>query len=346
MNRLTHRLRQVIFGQSPSPIRGFPASGPIIDSTQKLEEEKLPGYAPAHFYPVKTGEVFRSRYQVVGKLGYGGHSTVWLCRDLHILCELRHRAPEKRLPEDLLKPTLIHILLALDFLHTEARIVHTDIQENNIMVGVKDESILVQFEEAERISPTPRKVTENRMIYTFRDLGIPKARFRSGLGDRWEDVQPLVHRAPEVVLRILWDEKIDIWNVGVLAWNLFERKNLFYARDANGEISDSHHIAGMVAVMGLPPREFIRKSEYAKKFFDGEGIWIGTAEVPSRSLENLESNLRDSSQNLFLSYMRKKLQWELAKRASAKELLADPWLNLTQFAVAFQQANVLLEENI
>lgn len=43
------------------------------------------------------------------------------------LCELRNRTIEKLLPEDLLKPILIHILLALDFLHTEAKIVHTGI---------------------------------------------------------------------------------------------------------------------------------------------------------------------------------------------------------------------------
>lgn len=41
------------------------------------------------------------------------------------LCELRNRAMEKVLPEYLLKPILIHILLALDFLHTEAKVVHT-----------------------------------------------------------------------------------------------------------------------------------------------------------------------------------------------------------------------------
>lgn len=41
------------------------------------------------------------------------------------LCELRNRTMEKVLPDDLLKPTLIHILLALDFLHTEAKLVHT-----------------------------------------------------------------------------------------------------------------------------------------------------------------------------------------------------------------------------
>jgi hypothetical protein len=41
------------------------------------------------------------------------------------LGELRNRSMENVLPEDLLEPTLIHILLALDFLHTEGKIVHT-----------------------------------------------------------------------------------------------------------------------------------------------------------------------------------------------------------------------------
>lgn len=41
------------------------------------------------------------------------------------LFELRNRTPQKVFPEYLLKPTLIHILLALDFLHTEAHVIHT-----------------------------------------------------------------------------------------------------------------------------------------------------------------------------------------------------------------------------
>ncbi|KAJ5900246.1 protein kinase [Penicillium subrubescens] len=406
MQRLTHRLKQSIFGRPPSPARKFSHAGILLDSNDKLEEEKLRGYTPEHFYPVNIGDVFRSRYQVVGKLGYGGHSTVWLCRDLqqhayvtlkmyehdsshgrrekevykHLgnvksshtgsvlvrraiddfqissadntysyqclvhpplamsLCELRNRTIEKVLPEDILKPTLIHILLALDFLHTEAKIVHTDIQENNVMLSVEDESILVDFEEAERSSPSPRKIVGDRVIYSSRDLGIPKvhgrpilsdfgeARFSSSLGKQWEDVQPLVYRAPEVLLRMPWNEKIDIWNIGVLAWDLFEQKHLLYARDSNRNISDSHHLAGMIAIMGAPPKEMLQNSEYAMKFFDHDGNWIGTAEIPSISLEKLEGNLRDTQQSLFLCFMRKMLQWKPENRASAKELLADPWL--------------------
>lgn len=53
------------------------------------------------------------------------------------LCELRNRTIDKVLPEDLLKPTLIHILLALDFLHTEAKIVHTGIVFQTMLLKLR-----------------------------------------------------------------------------------------------------------------------------------------------------------------------------------------------------------------
>lgn len=63
--------------------RTFPTSGfKTIEPSIKVEEESLSFYDPRLFYPVRLGEVFQERYQVVAKLGYGGHSTIWLCHDL------------------------------------------------------------------------------------------------------------------------------------------------------------------------------------------------------------------------------------------------------------------------
>ena len=63
--------------------RQFPSTGfEIIDSSLAVEEETWQWYNPKEFYPVHIGEVFKSRYQVVGKLGYGGYGTAWLCKDL------------------------------------------------------------------------------------------------------------------------------------------------------------------------------------------------------------------------------------------------------------------------
>lgn len=49
---------------------------------QPIEEENLPNYKAAQYYPAHIGQVLQYRYQIVGKVGYGGGSTVWACRDL------------------------------------------------------------------------------------------------------------------------------------------------------------------------------------------------------------------------------------------------------------------------
>lgn len=72
-----------MFTRSASPLREFPKSGfKVFSNVEKLEEENWDWYRPGLFYPVHIGEVFQSRYQVLGKLGYGSRSTAWLCRDL------------------------------------------------------------------------------------------------------------------------------------------------------------------------------------------------------------------------------------------------------------------------
>lgn len=57
------------------------ASSPIAPD-KPLEEETLPDYEPEQFYPVHIGERLGSRYDVIGKLGFGANSTVWFCRDI------------------------------------------------------------------------------------------------------------------------------------------------------------------------------------------------------------------------------------------------------------------------
>jgi serine/threonine protein kinase len=53
-----------------------------MEPSQPFEEERLPWYSADQFYPVRIGEMFESKYKVVGKLGYGAYSTVWLCRNV------------------------------------------------------------------------------------------------------------------------------------------------------------------------------------------------------------------------------------------------------------------------
>jgi serine/threonine-protein kinase SRPK3 len=53
-----------------------------IPLNQAIEEETIPDYVASRYYPVRIGEVFQDRYQVVSKLGFGACSTAWLARDV------------------------------------------------------------------------------------------------------------------------------------------------------------------------------------------------------------------------------------------------------------------------
>lgn len=69
--------------KTPSPPRRFPSNGfKTINASEVLEEEQFEDFKAGRYYPVKIGEIFSSKYQVIGKLGFGVTSTVWLARDL------------------------------------------------------------------------------------------------------------------------------------------------------------------------------------------------------------------------------------------------------------------------
>lgn len=53
-----------------------------ISTSQAIEEETIPGYIAGRYYPTRIGEILKGRYQIVGKLGFGASSTVWLARDM------------------------------------------------------------------------------------------------------------------------------------------------------------------------------------------------------------------------------------------------------------------------
>ncbi|EFY86149.1 protein kinase domain-containing protein [Metarhizium acridum CQMa 102] len=172
------------------PLR-FPTSGfDLVQDPVLLEEEQLDGFAANQYYPINIGDVLASRYQVIGKLGFGTTSTVWLARNLithgHVALKVytrdrgnqeefqvletlgkanpshpgyRHvraaldifqlhrpggdhyclvqrpmweswkhllrRNPTGRFTEPLLKAGLRHLFSALDYLHSECKLVHT-----------------------------------------------------------------------------------------------------------------------------------------------------------------------------------------------------------------------------
>ncbi|KAK8243410.1 kinase-like domain-containing protein [Phyllosticta capitalensis] len=394
--------------RAPSPLRNPPKRGfKKYDSSWIVEEEMYPWYSGKEWYPVRVGQVFKERYQVLGKLFFGSVSTVWLCRDLtghkyvalkvyvrkyrqadqeprifahlqnvksdhggqkyvRVACdtffaqrkdirgqqhqclvfeplgmslkELCEFSEGGRVKPAVLKPIIRTLLEALDYLHTEAGVVHTDIQGGNILFRMKDpESAFQEFERDQWQNPPGRKNKGKRVIYDSRDvpqsiddLGPPVL---CDFGDAvmGEEtyaghVMPDLYRAPEMIMGVKWDEKIDIWGLAMTIWDAVEGEHLFKDKTQGRFEADGEHLAMTIALLGIPTKEMAQSGGKSDQYFDEEGNWKADVEIPKTSLEEEEKVLQGEERDKFLAFMRRILQWDSDDRPSAKKLLDDPWL--------------------
>ena len=117
-------------------------------------------------------------------------------------------------------------------------------------------------------------------------------------------------------------------------WDLIFGRQLFSRQGAPDELTaDKNQLARMVALLGPPPPQLLEDSgPRALEFFDEDGSAKG--EVSNETLESiLESSLERVEQTMtvegseaFLTFLRRTLTWTEEERATASELINDPWI--------------------
>ncbi|KAF6792653.1 serine/threonine-protein kinase SRPK3 [Colletotrichum sojae] len=259
------------------------------------------------------------------------------------------RNPIMRLPKGAGALILHRLFLSLDFLHANCQVIHTDIKARNIMWATHvDDPVLARFEEEEQRNPSPRKTVkwQGRRTYLSRHLGIPRCigqpvlcDFGTALvGDRKHlgTAQPDCYRAPEVIIQAPYSYEIDIWNVGCMVWDLFQGGTLF--SDPGYEAYRSKaHLAEIIALLGPPPRSLIQQGARSHEWFTDAvttcklalltGDFRGDiSHLDQSPLEDRVSGLEGEDKEKFIAMMRKMLQWDPSKRASARELAQDEWI--------------------
>ncbi|UPL02699.1 hypothetical protein LCI18_013633 [Fusarium solani-melongenae] len=86
-----------------------------------------------------------------------------------------------------------------------------------------------------------------------------------------QPIQSHAYRAPEVLLGCPWTGNVDLWNLGVLMWNMLEGVNLFKRPIANDSQDDAHvHLAEMVSLLGPFLEQVIEtEQKFRKAYFRG-----------------------------------------------------------------------------
>ncbi|PWY75410.1 CMGC protein kinase [Aspergillus heteromorphus CBS 117.55] len=237
-----------------------------------------------------------------------------------------------------MKACLRQVIATLDWLHTEAGVIHTDLQLKNLLLPGSP-TYLSRAETVEMNSPTPRKVLDDgrRTIHTSQIVvpgnGLPllsdmgECRFVS-TEKQFDEIMPNAYRAPEVILHMGWDEKVDIWNVAMLAWDIVSSRCLFQGWNADDIFADRVHVAEMVALLGPPPRDFVERSKVGHVFWDENNTWKDLAPIPDITLESLGAKFKEEERDKqgFYRFLRKALQWKPEDRPTARELINDEWL--------------------
>jgi serine/threonine-protein kinase SRPK3 len=172
-----------------------------------------------------------------------------------------------------------------------------------------------------------------------------------------EWIQPQMLRAPEVILGAEWDHKVDIWNLGVIVWELAEGKVLFDgAWTANAPYTAEAHLAQMTAIMGRMPEALLARSKNRNQYFDDEGkerttsariVLLSTLKLtsgpithehtgkllkpstfPPCSLEQFSSipGLSDAEKKAYLDFVLSMIRLDPQQRPDAKSLLESEWL--------------------
>jgi serine/threonine-protein kinase SRPK3 len=103
---------------------------------------------------------------------------------------------------------------------------HLDLKLPNIMLRIEDQSVLTDYENGD---PAQTKVIDkDRTIYASHPLREPHGHAygppvlsdfgeaRIGPSHSPAHIQPEVYRAPEILMEMDWNHKVDIWNAGCM----------------------------------------------------------------------------------------------------------------------------------
>ncbi|PGH27962.1 CMGC/SRPK protein kinase [Polytolypa hystricis UAMH7299] len=238
---------------------------------------------------------------------------------------------------------MLHMILnALDYLHSECHLIHTDLNPNNIMVTLEDKLLLEIAAREEYEDPLPQKHLEDgRTIYLPRSNYGPPRR-AAGLveitdfglavsGNEKNDgvIQADMYRAPEVILEKGYSYSADIWSLGAMMWDCLAGKELFHEVDEGDDYNEERHLAYMTALLGPPPKNMVQSGKPSSQFYDADGNLQHPDLIPQNfNFEGTLSYIKGEEKQKFIDFARRMMKWDPNQRSLAKDMLDDPFLTM------------------
>lgn len=146
-----------------------------------------------------------------------------------------------------------------------------------------------------------------------------------------KEIQTRYYRAPEVIIKYKYNEKVDIWSLGCLIFELLTGEILFDPKKTRDLNRDRIHIKEIYEKLNEIPLFMKNNCERNKVFFKKNGLLKGINNLESNSLKSIlnnkfKNNLPLNEINLMSDFLYKLLKINPEERPSASECLLDPWI--------------------
>ncbi|KAA8641675.1 uncharacterized protein ATNIH1004_011811 [Aspergillus tanneri] len=238
-----------------------------------------------------------------------------------------------KIPNHIMKRVTKQLLSALEYAHASG-VIHTDIKQDNIMVKVRDFSVIDRY-----LQDSVSRPAVNLGEYNFNDtseltqISIALCDWGSASWERkhlTEMIQPKLLRAPEVILQAPWGKEVDIWNLGALLPELLDAVRMFNGKtDVTGGIYHTkHHIEEIDALFGPFPQDLLSdgKPKIVQQFFDERLQIRDPTKRPPARLERWIQCLSGVEKENFLSMLRSMLMIDPKQRMTAQALQSSLWI--------------------
>ena len=134
-----------------------------------------------------------------------------------------------------------------------------------------------------------------------------------------DEIQTRYYRAPEVILGLKYNEKIDIWSIGCMIYELYTGEILFDPDKDKDFSRDFHHLFLIEEICGEFPKNMIKKSPRNKEFFRNYKLNC----KKKSNIINIETLIKKDNKlsNLILNILKNCLKIDPTSRSNIDDLI-------------------------
>lgn len=139
-------------------------------------------------------------------------------------------------------------------------------------------------------------------------------------------IQSRYYRSPEVILRLKYGPKIDVWGAALIVIELLIGKHVFPGRN------ELEMLNMMVQLIGPIPKSVVNVAKKKRRtFFTENGTLKSSSSLPSKKPVSIQSLLGPNGSPQLIDFLENCLTWKASYRMSALQALEHPWLQQRSF---------------